>query len=1553
MKKPKAKGIAKLLTLVFALTLLIAAFVTVSSAEGPAAEVTFTSYDENLTDDVPGVPAVKTFNDIATALWAYGKYNGGQEATIKLLQDCTIPQRYSINPANSLPTSLTIDLNGYTLDSNGSDARIVIYKDVTLNIVGHGKILLNSPKNLIESGAVTVDGANVFNSCARITGTTGTIEIVHNAGALFYLQETMSDKACEIKNVKFTSTVDGTVMSTGNNVIFDMENVEFNFITSTNYPMAFNNNVVVNMNNVTINNTSTSGHIISFPNALTLNMTGCEINAPNAATATEGMFTFAGTQNIINANYVNFSGSGVSLFNIGTSGKCPKTVNIENSKFDSEGGSLFTNTPTSSTTVTASNFLVNGYYDAMFAVEKNEVGDASDIASLWNNNSSQTSSSYVSGGSYTQWIVNTDANTTGNPMALTGLGVKNSTQAPKWAAATGNIIVHSIDIRATAENKFLSAAISLCARDSSNWKASNEFLSISGSGVISASGGTSGGTSSVQLAYDSWNTVTIVIDTNYNNALTVYAFANGIYIGELHFADNSSLAEGTASTTAITGIKFRTYGGQTSASGDLLFNNSKSYSFAGNGSNIDAGVASLYAIGYDAYKNSAYFDDSYNISVSGIPTPDINKALADAAEYGLNVELLGNVTEEQNVQTDGAVISNGHTIALADTSYLAKLTDGIYDFKAVYSTYYVTYRFNLGNGTYKDVNVLVNNTPAPALTEEELAIYNSLEKGFLKADGKYYQSKTLLGWSDDSENVVDVNYTFVPVTLEAADAFMNGEAEAVALYPSFSSSGAKLYDAIIVDIDDGSFIRGINPNVGTWWGGGRSAVALKYGEVLKLQRNVSTQASLANGDSFIGGEKHPTLGKVYGIDLNGYTLTFDVNVQQGQVSQLYNQGWFQVKEGETLNVYSSVAGGKISAYATNISTLGTSELTADGVTSVAGTHTGKTQEEYDAFKAANYTRYITNNRILYVTVSALENGSFTVTEKYVQIDGIGSGYLFDMIDADNANINIGAFGSYAGSNLTLEASSIFRGQNGSAGGKITVDGATLIRNADGYSRYTALFYMDNYAGSVEIKNSLIVTPMDNDFIDGTLYEGEAAIGAVTVTDSTVLVKNDGEAILFGEFANTLTFTNVVTNGAINALENASVILGDGNLYALSDANTAEGIVNAFNDSQMTVSGSTSYTISYVTINPDNLYNNNNFDYLNVTETKTLPALGYKSTAAANTATLTYNDLDGNAILSEVYVKGTAARATEVNVPEKSFTVINVTVEGFDVPATVTEDAVLNPTYEATVKTAGIKANVAVYSEFGVNIYVPAEFAEYMNILIDGEAVTPSSTVVDGVTYNKYQVFRQAYQSETDVEVTFTAAEAGITATKTSYINVVSYAQKVLDQNGAEVDTDLMYYMLNYAQEANKYFDTKTASDTIAKILAITAPTATYDYNSENDSVNAAIEEAVSEIALDVKADDLKYVFTLNGTAAVSVKLNGKEYKAEGNTITVGGLKVYDFAKDVTFVIDGTEYNYKFANCVNSYKTASDENAQATAAIVEAFYQYAKAATAYKNAQTAK
>ncbi len=279
--------------------------------------------------------------------------------------------------------------------------------------------------------------------------------------------------------------------------------------------------------------------------------------------------------------------------------------------------------------------------------------------------------------------------------------------------------------------------------------------------------------------------------------------------------------------------------------------------------------------------------------------------------------------------------------------------------------------------------------------------------------------------------------------------------------------------------------------------------------------------------------------------------------------------------------------------------------------------------------------------------------------------------------------------------------------------------------------------------------------------------------------------------------------------------------------------------------------------------------------------------------------------------------------------------------------------------EGVLLVSGIKANVAVYSDFGVNIYIPAKY-ELTEISANGEAYEMVEIKLNGEVYNKISIVRKMYHASEEVAITFTAAyEDMILENHTLNIDVVSYAKAVLaTYSNDSLEATLMHHILNYAQAANTYYKGKVDGVAVnAEITEILADASFnyYSYTSEIKSYTTEQQTAMTNASihctLDIDNETLGYIFTINATdykEKVFITLDGVRYAPVDGVISIQGLKVYNLIKDITINIDGVECSYHLANIIDYYATEGYED---EAMLVEAFYEYAKCAANYRTSNS--
>lgn len=291
------------------------------------------------------------------------------------------------------------------------------------------------------------------------------------------------------------------------------------------------------------------------------------------------------------------------------------------------------------------------------------------------------------------------------------------------------------------------------------------------------------------------------------------------------------------------------------------------------------------------------------------------------------------------------------------------------------------------------------------------------------------------------------------------------------------------------------------------------------------------------------------------------------------------------------------------------------------------------------------------------------------------------------------------------------------------------------------------------------------------------------------------------------------------------------------------------------------------------------------------------------------------------------------------------TIIAANAEGIDVGG-------IYETYMKSNKELGIKTNLSLYSNFVVNVYIPAALVDEGYITVD----TDVTYVIDDVTY--YVVSQATNYAGVAGNVAFEIAiidneqtgiygeEGPISEDRVVNVSVLKYAEAILANEAYAADHALMKAMLNYVYEAAVYFENEELA------------AATVAYNAEEaEKTYAGVTEntttIVNDVAVDLNADAPAIVLGLKSayTGKVTVTYANVygttktiEIAAENATeIVIDELRVYDLDATITVTFEGAEgaVTYNF----DAYAQSLAGNAAET--LVKALYDYVAAAKAYK------
>ena len=747
-----------------------------------------------------------------------------------------------------------------------------------------------------------------------------------------------------------------------------------------------------------------------------------------------------------------------------------------------------------------------------------------------------------------------------------------------------------------------------------------------------------------------------------------------------------------------------------------------------------------------------------------------------------------------------------------------------------------------------------------------------------EATGKY-SAASLLGWSEHPNSTTPD--TLVPVTMEDVEKY---DGNAIYLYPVYGAYTDTGYDFVILDNATGEVKRGGTHEGELWGGTAWSLFNLQYGETLVLTSNLKMLGSLTNGSFTANGKE-----KVLGLDLNGFTIDYSPVGAATRKGNLW-----AVKAGETAHIYSSRPGGLITGEGYNDVNKGNAET--------------------------QYTIGASGGEIFYMQPSGLtheaNNGNTNI----------------------NSHITLGVYNGKYANNLTINACTAVAVQSGDKTCTVTIDGVKLERNS---SDYMALVYTRFFYGTVTVKNSTLISAIDNALVgahskayvqnsDGT-YSYPANTFNV---DNCVLIgkTNGGTIITCSEAVGTITFTNCVTNGKLanSSKTRNTLVIGENNLaYAMDENCLADGLYKAAYNTPITLESlgfvGDKITVPYIYVKKTAAGTLASvIEYLTYTYTANAVEGGdtvlgtyfWKSTS--DVVTVTVAGLGDNEAKTVVYANGgnfvAADLPTVENATLNAITLVHDGKYVENMPNVVTENVTLTPTYEIKSNIEGVKVNLSIYSDFVINLYIPVAYKNYIASITDGTDVLNTSevTLEDG-EYIKVVIKRASNEATTDAVFTINLAEGEYTKAVNVTVSIASYAEAILKgESYTKADKQLMYYMLTYANEAYKYFGDKTNYD-----AAITALLTTYaDAKGEGMAPqtyakaieNLAFGTVITEATVNLGAAPA-FVFTVaegfDGTITVTYAGNTKELVVKDGKAVVNGMKVYNFGADVTVTAVGT------------------------------------------------
>ncbi|MBQ9069891.1 MAG: hypothetical protein IJY23_00905 [Clostridia bacterium] len=1146
---------------------------------------------------------------------------------------------------------------------------------------------------------------------------------------------------------------------------------------------------------------------------------------------------------------------------------------------------------------------------------------------------------------------------------------------------------------------------------------------------------TEGDVTSVELNAGDWNHLTAVIDTTPTKG-KAYIYVNGVYVGSCtaYTKDDSTTTaylagprfdiqgvDNEGKTLLIDNVFVRTYGDGTSSS--EVVNNGQSYLLnGGKAMNADLPVSS-------------------DITLSGIILKDVNEALAAYAATGVMPKLLADASIPQIVTESGKILANGYTINVADGSvpYEIELDeDGkpyIYTFDKD-STDSVNFEFiyqdSENAAKVEEISEVKSGVVVSALVEVD--VYN----GFVvtREDGKKYTAN-FIGWStvEGSEAVDTLLYTNLTFAYVKAN---NGAT--VNVYPVYeyvpyhivnfkfftgdiasesdladASKYTDAYSCIVGEVPSSKLDSGVSAisKDNYKYDGHYYTVSSSNGWSTELNGTVA-DASKELTLEYAAAHSGETVNVYPTLKIKDYTWVIeDANgnyVKSGTTSTFYGSDWNKRGTNDDGSKAAHLYSGQVFLvhkdgleFAAPVNP----QSTAKDVNATQGTLGGSDDEhEFFNFDLNGHLLYSdwrsSGDKYSYGLFQPDPNDTYNVysSRPGAQLIDVGGykenankeliyngGDLFRMNSA-NSTINVGTVTvngvDYPGSNLTVSANAIVRlHTNSPATATVNIDGCTLIQGVNTHADKALVYsYSGTTAGTANIKNATIVLPLGGYLVNNMTSTSTS----VLFENCTIIAKENGDNLIKNsKSGGTITFDNCVTNGSIGAdVDNAGTVIVK-NTAAFANAYDApEGYVNAKFNVKMTLGeGVESFTVHSTSLK-DTGANSAPVYTEFVVSAESLPILANKVVKAEDALTVTYKGLGDNTDVTVSYAVG--GNVEGVSIDSYSGNLFKFIHDGGFEEAFATNlqaNATYTPTYTLEANVTGIKTGVTFNTDFKVNIYIPFEYSGKVT-LADGSALFKYKDA----NGNEYLRLKDAIEIECDEvtdEIVFNLTVkdtiAGVTYTleETLTVSILDYAKEVLSGDYTDAEKVLVYYALNYANEASKYFG---GSEDVAVAETLTAYKKYRDMYSVNKNYaypELETEEnyapALESVALNLTSNP-DFVLTLKegvaGTVTVTYGAKTATYTVatDGDrVITLEDVGVFALGENVTVtVISGGSVAAKSIASLSGFakyhndnavvkedEEATDSNLESAKCLdlIDALYEYVSVANLHNKGNLAK
>ena len=1049
-----------------------------------------------------------------------------------------------------------------------------------------------------------------------------------------------------------------------------------------------------------------------------------------------------------------------------------------------------------------------------------------------------------------------------------------------------------------------------------------------------------------------WNRISMVCYSDPANAMySVHVYLNGEYMGWVNLTDGNTAGD----YVYFQGIRVNFSNDNQKVNSNLLIDNVsvRAYTNYQVDGEADGGAKypEQYIIGTPANK---YVDAPFE--VGGRTFEDVNEALVYAASINSIVNVKSDVAVE--VTENGYINTNGYSFSAVGDSYGYVANGNIVEFNENYQ--YTAYFFN------SDPNKLNAGYVFDAADFETVIVKggSTLDRDMTLSGYafKNFADKTIAGSQNGWSTLVGQTVSMLPMTVTADVLASKDENNAIYYYPTFSEDVIPM--TYYVTNAAGETYAGDITNE-------QALVdfqALKGGDTFVLQANVNISKA-----GTIFANNVDTTEQVINIDLNGYTLSLS------EAGIFFNVGSYT-----TLNVYSSVAGGAVNC-----------------VTNVGGTLKGNTAFVINDPAVSSYTSPELTENVKSAKINLGQNG--------VKMTVIAEVALQGRIGDDDCRIVSDGVDFYSPTNLfkgnALIDTKLFNGEIYVKNGLLVNLVKDNIVNLNGFyntedvkdgegKKISTAHKPDVDAEGNEIELSNRQTNFENTIITSyveiencILVNNPAGFNNNSVKDNIVGNNGDGN-----NTRKNLLFKNVVSTGRLNP-SNSNRTAFEGfvaiewfDVSSKNDAmqnGTAIGnyvapmTLDAWNLGLELDGGVLTIDVNYYDVATGEFVDALDYKLANTgvavegENAYTLPMFAKGTAYEADLVNVNWKNIKGDAdVTSITYIKGSKfTEKTGVKAPAYTEGFVTLTHDGTwsDAPEYVTENVDRIPGYTGNVTAKCLKANVSLFVDFDLNLYIPAEYAEF--VTVNGYELT--DVVVNGVAYKMFTVTQACNEITKDITVTFEVTQTVFgteyTGTATLTYSVAKYAANVLaSKTNTDADKVLVYYIVKYANAATAYIN--GAAD--ATLEALVANNASFGelYADADGFANAVEDTKLSDVFTSATVTlDPKPAFVLTVKAGfvgtVTVKYadgtNVRVYNIDANTmrdIVVEGMKAYNFTQVLEITAEGTVNGEAVSITEGAYtldtfaKYHNDNAANADSAacldLVNALCDYAEVAKLY-------